>query len=86
MFCNSLGSLVALTTYMEQKKPNLMKKKKTVCLALGVFIWAGSLIGFGDLVGTVFPFFGYISVVYMVGLTVHFVREKKRGNEKIPEA
>ena len=86
MFCNSLGSLVALTTYMEQKKPNLMKKKKTVCLASGVFIWAGSLIGFGDLVGTVFPFFGYISVVYMVGLTVHFVREKKKGNEKIPEA
>lgn len=84
MFCNSLGSLVALTSYAEQKKPNLMKRKKTVCLLLGVLIWAGSLIGFGDLVGTVFPFFGYISVVYMVGLTVHYVRERKR--KKIPEA
>ena len=86
MFCNSLGSLVALTTYAEQKKPNLMKKKKWICLGLGVFIWAGSLIGFGDLVGTVFPFFGYISVIYMVGLTVHFVREKKKEQKKIPEA
>lgn len=86
MFCNSLGSLVALTTYTEQKIPRLMKKKKIICLVLGVFLWAGSLIGFGDLVGTVFPFFGYISVVYIVGLIVHFVREKKKEKEKMLEA
>lgn len=86
MFCNSLGSLVALTTYAEQKKPTLMKKKKLLCLAVGVCVWAGSLVGFGDLVGTVFPFFGYISVIYIVGLVVHFEREKKKMKEKIPEA
>lgn len=83
MFCNSLGALVAVTTYAEQKKPSLMKKKKLICLGLGVFIWAASLIGFGDLVGTVFPFFGYISVIYIVGVVVHFIREKKK--EKTPE-
>lgn len=86
MFCNSLGSMVALTTYVEQKKPSLMKHKKWICLGLGVFIWAGSLVGFGDLVGTVFPFFGYISVIYIVGVVVHFVREKKKEKEKTPEA
>lgn len=82
MFCNSLGSLVALTTYVEQKKPQVMKKKKLLYTGMGVFIWAGSLIGFGDLVGTVFPFFGYISVVYIVGLVVHFVQEKKKAKAK----
>lgn len=86
MFCNSLGSLVALTTYVEQKKPQVVKWKKLLFPAMGVLIWAGSLIGFGDLVGTVFPFFGYISIVYIVGLVVHFVREKKKCKEKTPEA
>ena len=85
MFCISLGSLVAVTTYVEQKKPSIMRRKKLICLGLGICIWAGSLIGFGDLVGTVFPFFGYISVVYLVGIVVHFVREKKKEKEKTPE-
>ncbi len=78
MFCNCLGSLVALTNYVEQKKPQVMKRKKLFYMSIGLFIWAGSLVGFSDLVGTVFPFFGYISVVYIVGLVVHFVREKKK--------
>lgn len=83
MFCNSLGSLVAVTTYVGQKKPSVMRKKKLLFPVLGVCIWTCSLIGFGDLVGTVYPVFGYISVVYIAGIVVHFVREKKK--EKTPE-
>jgi len=74
MFCNALASLVALIVYLEQKFPVLLPKRKPVLAVSAVLVWLGSLGGFGDLIGIIFPVFGYISIVYLVCLIVHYVQ------------
>lgn len=81
MFCNALASLVALVVYLEQKWPALLPRRKPVLVIAAVLVWLGSLGGFGDLVGVIFPAFGYISIFYLGCLVVHFAqccRKEKR--------
>lgn len=78
MFGNSLASLVALTTYLEQKKPVLAEHRKVLTAGLGAGAWAGSLAGFAGLIGVVFPVFGYISIALLVCMVIHFVQCKKK--------
>ena len=77
MFCNALVSLVALVVYLEQKFPVLLPKRKPVLAISAVLVWLGSLGGFGDLIGVIFPVFGYISIFYLVCLVVHYLQAKK---------
>lgn len=77
MFCNALASLVALVVYLEQKFPVLLPKRKPVLLVSAVLVWLGSLGGFGDLIGVIFPVFGYISIFYLACLVIHFMRARK---------
>lgn len=74
MFCNALASLVGLISYFEHKKPELILKRKLVLVISGAVMWVGSLAGFGDLIGVVFPIFGYISIFYLGCLIVHYVQ------------
>ena len=77
MFCNALASLVGMSAYVEQKSAFVRQHKKIVLLAVSVLAWAGSLLGFAEIIGTVYPIFGYISIVFLVFLVIHFVRAKK---------
>ncbi len=85
MFCNALASLVALVVYLEQKFPVLAPKRKPVLAVIAVCVWLGSLGGFGDLIGVIFPVFGYISIFFLGCLIVHYVqcsrREKKTATK-----
>ena len=78
MFCNALASLVAMLTYMEQKQAVFRKHKKLTLAAAAVLSWIGSLAGFGDLISVIFPVFGYLSVVFLVCMIVHFIQCKRR--------
>lgn len=78
MFCNALASLVGMSAYVEQKSPFVCAHKKWVLLAVSVLAWAGSLFGFAEIIGTVYPIFGYISVAFLVFMVIHFFREKGR--------
>lgn len=77
MFCNALASLVGMSAYVEQKSAFVRQHKKIVLLAVSVLAWAGSLLGFAEIIGTVYPIFGYISIVFLVFLVIHFARAKK---------
>ena len=81
MFCNALASLVAMLTYMEQKQAVFRKHKKLTLAAAAVLSWIGSLAGFGDLIGVIFPVFGYLSVVFLVCMMVHFIQCKRREKQ-----
>ena len=78
MFCNALASLVAMLTYMEQKQAVFRRHKKLTLAAAAVLSWIGSLAGFGDLIGVIFPVFGYLSVVFLVCMMVHFIQCKRQ--------
>ena len=81
MFCNALASLVAMLTYMEQKQAVFRKHKKLTLAAAAVLSWIGSLAGFGDLISVIFPVFGYLSVVFLVCMMVHFIQCKRREKQ-----
>ena len=78
MFCNALASLVGLVFYLEKKQPRLQQHRKPLLAVSGVIMWLGSLVGFGDLIGVVFPVFGYISIIFLVCLVIHFIQCRRK--------
>ena len=82
MFCNSLASLVGLMTHLKQKVPFVQRREKPILAVFAVVVWAGSLFGFGDIIGVFFPVFGYISIIFLVTMVVHYIqccRKKKEA-------
>ena len=82
MFCNALASLVGLISYLEQKARFVREKKKMLLAGLCLLAWAGSLLGFAELVGTVYPIFGYLSIAFLVSMTIHYFQARKREKQK----
>lgn len=78
MFCNALASLVGLIAYLEQKARFVREKKKLVLVGLCVLAWCASLLGFGEIIAVVYPIFGYLSIVFIVCMVVHFVQCRKK--------
>ena len=72
MFGTALSSIVALETYFTEKSEIVKKHRKIFIIFTAVSAFFGSLFGFGDLVGTVYPLFGYISIVFMIMISLHF--------------
>ena len=65
----------------EQKQAVFRRHKKLTLAAAAVLSWIGSLAGFGDLIGVIFPVFGYLSVVFLVCMMVHFIQCKRREKQ-----
>lgn len=78
MFCNSLASLVGLMTHMSQRIAVVQNHNKGVLLVMIAVIWACSLFGFADIIGVVFPLFGYASIIFLVTMVIHFIQCKKK--------
>lgn len=78
MFCNALASLVGMSAYVEQKSAFYLRHKKVFLLVISVLAWAASLLGFAEIVGKVYPVFGYISIAFLVFLVIHFVSVKRK--------
>ena len=64
-----------------QKQAVFRKHKKLTLAAAAVLSWIGSLAGFGDLISVIFPVFGYLSVVFLVCMIVHFIQCKRREKQ-----
>lgn len=80
MFGTALSSLVAFTGMVTAKSGAVARHKTTFTAACAVCMFLGSLFGFGDLIGVVYPIFGYCSSVFIVLMAVHYfsrVREKQ---------
>lgn len=72
MFGTALSSLVAFVGMLSAKSQRIARSRGlfTAVCVLGMFL--GSLFGFGDLIGVVYPVFGYCSSVFIVLLAVHY--------------
>ncbi len=81
MFCNALASFVTMTDYLTIKGIATKVERRIQTLFFVIVAWLCSLFGFGDLVGTVFPVFGYISIVFLICMVVHFVQRCKGKKE-----
>ena len=47
-------------------------------VGLCVLAWCASLLGFGEIIAVVYPIFGYLSIVFIVCMVVHFVQCRKK--------
>ena len=65
---------------MEQKQAVFRKHKKLTLAAAAVLSWIGSLAGFGDLIGTVYPVYGYLGMAAMLLVAEHAVHAWRAGN------
>lgn len=81
MFCNALASLVADVVYLELKLPPLQSKRKLTLAVAAAAAWAASLFGFGDLIGIIYPAFGYCGAVFLTFMVIHFVKIKRQKAE-----
>lgn len=80
MYSNGLASLVAFMEYINANVRALNAHRKITMAVLMVLVWAASLAGFGNLVGTVFPVFGYLGIGIIVCICIHYaqcLRQKK---------
>ena len=77
MFGTSVSSLVAVVTYAGQKSAWLSAHRTLVLLVLTAAAFAGSLFGFGDLIGTVYPVYGYLGMAAMLLVTEHAIHARR---------
>ena len=77
MFGTCLSCLVAFVRTVSDKWKNFPKFRIPFHLVCALIIFVCSLFGFGDLIGVIYPFFGYCSSVFIILLMVHFFKVRK---------
>lgn len=77
MFGAALSCYMSLGNYFRIKFALNKKAFSVVVIAIGAAAFFGSIFGFGDLVGTIYPLFGYLGIVVLVLLAVNFARARK---------
>lgn len=76
MFGTSVSALVALTNTLKLKSRTLSAHPKLPTLLCAALMFGGSLYGFGSLVGFVYPLLGYLSFVFIILMTIHYIKVK----------
>ena len=77
MFGTALSSLVALSGLLCLKSKKLADKKLLMTAVIAVFMFGGSLFGFGGLIGTLYPLYGYLGLVFIVLMYINYFKVKK---------
>jgi len=81
MFGAALSSLVAIISELTPKVPVIRKHKTASIFALCGIMFVTGLAGFGDLIGIIYPAYGYIGFAFMVMLVWQYItvlRDKKK--------
>lgn len=88
LLCGMLGTSVsfnvAIIYYLFGRYPVLARHRLPASAGLSVLAFCGSLLGFGDLIGTVYPFFGYLGFIAMACILIHWIRLRKSERAVTP--
>lgn len=74
MFGTALSSQVSIVNYFSGKSAGIKKHSRLFTVLLSAAAFGAGLFGFGDLIGVLYPLFGYGSVVFILMMTVHYFR------------
>ena len=77
MFGAALGCQVALMTFLEEKFAAVRRHRVLWTVIFVTASLLGSFVGFSDLIGVVYPVFGYCGVGFLILLTVHWLHRRK---------
>lgn len=76
MFAAALTSMLSLIHYIKVKFALNCKGERILTVVLSVCSFLGSIFGFGDLVGTIYPIFGYLGIAVLIMLLINFYHIK----------
>lgn len=79
MFGTALSATVALTNALHIKLSARLRRKAPIVICTVLLMFCGSLFGFGELIGLIYPIFGYCSSVFIVLLIVHYFKRKRQS-------
>ena len=82
MFGTALSSLVAFVSMLSAKSERISRRRKPFTALCAVCMFLGSLFGFGDLIGVVYPIFGYCSSVFIVLMAAHYFKASKAAESR----
>ena len=71
------GCQVALMTFLEEKFAAVRSHRVLWTVLIMAAALLGSFVGFSDLIGVVYPIFGYCGVGFLLLLTVHWLHRRK---------
>ncbi len=74
MLGTSVSSVVALVTYTEMKKPEMKNKRALLVIILCAASFVLSLAGFSDLIGFIYPVFGYLGFAALVMILINYLK------------
>ena len=80
MFGSALSNAVAFVNYCCSKLALLRARKAAFTVLTVLLAYLASLFGFGSLIGTIYPLFGYASAVFLAFTLVHAARLFGRKN------
>lgn len=78
MMGTTVSFWLSASDFIIGKVPRLRGKTKLIIGTIAAIAFAFSLLGFGDLVSTVYPIFGYLGFVFMALLVRTYIKTKKR--------
>ena len=77
MFGAALGCQVALMTFLEEKFAKVRAHRILWTAIIMAASLLGSFVGFSDLIGVLYPIFGYCGVGFLILLAVHWLHKRK---------
>ena len=78
---SALSKCFGISHYAARKWATAARHPRLLILLLVVAAYLCSLVGFGDLVGTVYPVFGYLSVLLLIAMLVRAYRARRKKRE-----
>jgi len=79
MFSAALSSIVALVNQCITIWPGLARRERALTPLLLLGAWLLSLAGFGNLIGVIYPVFGYAGIPFLVFLVRNWLRVPKES-------
>ena len=77
MMGTTVSFWLSASDFVVSKRPQLEGKRRVIIIAIALVAFVVSLLGFGDLVSTVYPIFGYLGFVFMALLIRTYIKTKK---------
>ena len=74
----ALSCQVSLVGFFTVKFPVLKKNRSAFIVGVSLLAYIAGLFGFGDLIGVLYPVFGYGGAVFILTLIIHYFMTAKR--------
>ena len=71
MFGTALSCIVAVREYLIQRAPFFSRHPLVLLLFLCTVSFVGGLFGFGELIGWIYPVFGYLGFAVLCAMVAH---------------